>query len=389
MYIHAYACECALGRDKNAIMRALNARHTPGMQRQAGWLQHGKELYVGCVEGVLPEIPEELALHRSRNNQLLLSCINQIRPEIEAALTKYGAERIGVVLGTSTSGLSDADDMVSAQKRGETRPQWHYQTQEMGDPALFAARLLKLKGPAHTVSTACSSSSRALISALRLIKSGLCDAVIAGGADTLSRMPLNGFNALGLVSDKLCAPFAKERCGITIGEGAGLMLISKEPCALYVAGCGESCDAYHISAPHPEGAGAVRAMAQALTQAGLKPEDIAYVNLHGTASKLNDKAEAAAMSTVFTKGVPSSSTKYLTGHTLGASGMVELCLCALTLEHELELVEQDFSINHFDDSLPEFGLIKERCCRLARPLVMSNAFAFGGNNTSVILRRAD
>ena len=165
------------------------------------------------------------------------------------------------------------------------------------------------------------------------------------------------------------------------------MLLTREKSALEVAGLGESSDAHHISAPHPEGAGAGKAMRMALESAALKPSDIAYVNLHGTASRLNDRAEATAMRAVFGT-TTASSTKYLTGHTLGASGIVELCLCALTLKENLPSVPQDFSVNHKDETLPEFGLLLEENTRLKRPLIMSNAFAFGGNNTSVILKGA-
>ncbi len=384
--IAAYASHSALGLTNDTIASALSTAHAPGMQEQAGYLISGQSLMLGTVLGELPAIPEHLSAHNSRNNALLLSTLHEIAAQVQAVLAQVGPERFGIVMGTSTSGLDEADHKVSGQDHG----QWQYPMQELGDPARFLQRYLKTTGPAYTISTACSSSARALISACRMLKSGMCAAVLCGGADTLCRMPINGFNALELVSDELCAPFAQERKGITIGEGAGLMLLTTDPnpprtSKLSVVGYGESSDAYHVSAPEPEGKGAEAAMRMALTQAGLTPTDLGYVNLHGTASKMNDQAEATVMHRLCGPQTPCSSTKYLTGHTLGASGIVELCLCALTLERDLPLVPQDFSTNHLDPTLPEFGLITQKGQHLKRPYVMSNAFAFGGNNTSVIL----
>ena len=384
--IAAYASHSALGRTNDTIASALSTAHAPGMQEQAGYLISGQSLMLGTVLGELPAIPEHLSAHNSRNNALLLSTLHEIAAQVQAVLAQVGPERFGIVMGTSTSGLDEADHKVSGQDQGT----WRYPMQELGDPARFLQRYLKTTGPAYTISTACSSSARALISACRMLKSGMCAAVLCGGADTLCRMPINGFNALELVSDELCAPFAQERKGITIGEGAGLMLLTTDQniprtSKLSVVGYGESSDAYHVSAPEPEGKGAEAAMHMALTQAGLTPTDLGYVNLHGTASKMNDQAEATVMHRLCGPQTPCSSTKYLTGHTLGASGIVELCLCALTLERDLPLVPQDFSTNHLDPTLPEFGLITQKGQHLKRPYVMSNAFAFGGNNTSVIL----
>ena len=384
--IAAYASHSALGRTNDTIASALSTAHAPGMQEQAGYLISGQSLMLGTVLGELPALPEHLSAHNSRNNALLLSTLHEIAAQVQAVLAQVGPERFGIVMGTSTSGLDEADHKVSGQDQG----QWQYPMQELGDPARFLQRYLKTTGPAYTISTACSSSARALISACRMLTSGMCAAVLCGGADTLCRMPINGFNALELVSDELCAPFAQERKGITIGEGAGLMLLTTDQntprtSKLSVVGYGESSDAYHVSAPEPEGKGAEAAMHMALTQAGLTPTDLGYVNLHGTASKMNDQAEATVMHRLCGPQTPCSSTKYLTGHTLGASGIVELCLCALTLERDLPLVPQDFSTNHLDPTLPEFGLITQKGQHLKRPYVMSNAFAFGGNNTSVIL----
>ena len=303
--IKSYACHCALGRTHAQIAQNLQALHAPYMYERAGFLPSEK-LMLGGVDGPLPSIPPELANHNSRNNQLLLSCLQEIAADITSTIEQVGKERFGIVMGTSTSGLDEADHKVSDPNFSR----WRYPMQELGDPSRFLQLYLKTTGPAYTISTACSSSSRAVISGMRMLQSGLCDAVLCGGADTLCRMPINGFKALELVSDELCAPFASERKGITIGEGAGLMLITKEVTqGLSLVGYGESSDAYHVSAPEPEGKGAEAAMRMALQQAGLSPSDIAYVNLHGTASFMNDKAEASVMHRLFGTKTPCSSTK--------------------------------------------------------------------------------
>ena len=402
--IKAYACECALGRTKAELKAHLTSLKAPFMYERTGYLSNGQSLMLGGVDGPLPAIPEELSAHNSRNNQLLLSCLKQIAPELSATLEQVGTERFGIVMGTSTSGLDEADHKVSNPED----PRWRYPMQELGDPSRFIQRYLQTTGPAYTISTACSSSARAVITAIRMLHSGLCDAVLCGGADTLCRMPINGFKSLELVSDELCAPFAAERKGITIGEGVGLMLLTTAPQkgalssqgafssqgalsplgALSVVGYGESSDAYHVSAPEPEGKGAERAMRMALEHAHLSPNDLGYINLHGTASVMNDQAEACVMHRVFGHSIPCSSTKYLTGHTLGASGIVELCLCALTLEENLPLVPQDFSHNHLDEKLPDCGLLTTPGTHLKSEFIMTNAFAFGGNNTSLIIKRS-
>ncbi len=209
---------------------------------------------------------------------------------------------------------------------------------------------------------------------------------IVGGADTLSRMPVNGFHSLESLSASLCQPFARDRCGITIGEGAALMLLTREPQPLAVLGIGESSDAYHISAPHPQGVGATRAIEQALAEAGMTPADVGYINLHGTATPLNDQIESRVVNALFGEQTPCSSTKHLTGHTLGAAGITEAALSALILQENLPLPPQDFSRSPWDPALPPCGILTT-AQPLTRPVILSNSFAFGGNNASILLGR--
>lgn len=402
IYISAIGMLNALGRDTDEIAANLVSSLAPGMQPQRGWLQPEQDCWVGGVNGELPVIPTAFAQHNSRNNQLLLAALAQIQPQVDAAIKQFGRDRVAVILGTSTSGLHEGDSQVSRQLHDQSRQlsddgsqsndsysqpnqqKYHYYQQELGDPARFLASYLDLTGPAFTLSTACTSSARAIISGRRLIAAGLVDVAIVGGADTLSRMPINGFNSLESLSTTRCQPFSQERSGITIGEAAALLLLTREPQTVAILGVGESSDAWHMSAPHPEGVGAIRAIEQALSDAQLSGQELGYINLHGTATRLNDKIESSVVHNIFGSSVPCSSTKHLTGHTLGAAGACEAALSWLLLTRGLPLPAQDFSTSTLDATLPDFGLLLHSQT-LAQTVVMSNSFAFGGNNTSLIL----
>jgi 3-oxoacyl-[acyl-carrier-protein] synthase-1 len=382
IYISAFGMVNALGNSLAQIAAQLQAGHAPGMQPRNGWLQAEKRCWLGEVHGALPVIPATLAAHNTRNNQLLLAALAQLRPALDAAIAQYGRQRVAIVLGTSTSGVDEGDRQVDGGLPG-----FDYRMQELGDPSRFLAHYLELDGPAYTISTACSSSARAIISGQRLIDAGLVDVTLVGGADSLSRMPINGFASLDSLSERHCAPFSAERDGISIGEAGALLLLTREKQPLALLGCGESSDAWHMSAPHPEGVGAERAMLMALQQAGLAPQDVGYINLHGTATPLNDQVESAVVHRLFGNAVPCSSTKHLTGHTLGAAGATEAALAALILHDNLPLPPQDFSADPRDAALPDCGLLTASQS-LARPVIASNSFAFGGNNTCLIVGKA-
>ncbi|ORM64571.1 beta-ketoacyl-[acyl-carrier-protein] synthase II [Pantoea rodasii] len=379
IYISAFGMVNALGNTLEQIAAQLTSGHAPGMQPREGWLQQDKTCWLGEVPGELPPVPAALAAHNTRNNQLLLAALAQIRPAVDAAIAHFGRERVAVVLGTSTSGVDEGDRQVDGGLPG-----YDYRMQELGDPSRFLAHYLELDGPAYTISTACSSSARALISGQRLIEAGLVDVALVGGADSLSRMPINGFASLDSLSERHCAPFSAERDGISIGEAGALLLLTREPQPLALLGAGESSDAWHMSAPHPEGVGAEQAMRMALQQAGLQPQDIGYINLHGTATLLNDQVESAVIHRLFGDRVPCSSTKHLTGHTLGAAGATEAALAALIVQQNLALPAQDFTTTTLDSTLPACGLLTSPQ-PLARPIIASNSFAFGGNNTCLIV----
>ena len=388
-FITAYGLISALGEGVDASAEALLAWQAKGstpLTRHNQALLDGRLTPVGRVEGELPAIPAALAPYASRNNQLLLAALAQIRHALGEALATFGPARVGLVLGTSTAGIGEAELAVAAARRGEAVPLvFDYRQQELGSPSEFLARHLGLEGPAYTLSTACSSSARAFISGQRMLAAGLVDAVLVGGADSLCGLTLNGFDSLESLSGTLCQPFDNGRQGINIGEGAALFLLSRQPAPLALLGVGESSDAWHISAPHPDGVGAEAAMGMALAQAGLTPEQVGYINLHGTATRLNDAMESQAVHRLFGDKVPCSSTKPLTGHVLGAAGAIEAALACLLLERALPLPPQRVMTG--DPALAPIRLVSGTT-PLATPRILSNSFAFGGNNVSLLFGKS-
>jgi 3-oxoacyl-[acyl-carrier-protein] synthase-1 len=386
----------ALGNNQAEVLTNLLAGHAPGMQRQFGWLPE-HDAWVGSVNFMLPKVPTHLQSFDCRNNQLLLAALEQMSTDIADAIKKYGADRIGVVIGSSTSGIAEGEAALAKKNHHSDWPdKFHYRQQEIGSPAEFVARFLDLTGVAYTVSTACSSSAKALGSARQLLELDLCDAVICGGSDSLCKLTLNGFTALEAMSPDRCKPFAANRDGINIGEGAALFLMTKEPVGaplaaplIYFAGIGESADAHHISAPHPDGIGAEAAMRGALDDAHINAGDIHYINLHGTATPLNDAMESAAVSRVFGENTPCSSTKPLTGHTLGAAGATEAALCWLLLSkmNGHRTLPAQVNTETTDNSLATIRLLRtaEILPDINILRMLSNSFAFGGSNAAVVL----
>jgi 3-oxoacyl-[acyl-carrier-protein] synthase-1 len=350
-----------------------------------------RSLLVGAVVEPLPELPADLLRYACRNNALTLLALEQIRTQIEAALSRFGSARIGVVLGTSTSGVGDAEAAIAHHVRsGALSPSFHYDQLEFGGAAGFVADLFGIAGPAYTLSTACSSGARALASARSLIRLGVCDAVIAGATDSLCGLTTAGFTALQAVSDEITNPMSRNRKGLTLGEGAAVFLVTGDAEGIQLLGVGESSEAHHMSAPDPAGAGARSAMELALADARLDAGDVAYLNLHGTGTPLNDSMESAAVAAIFAGGVPCSSTKPLVGHTLGAAGAMEAAFCWLQLTaregDELPLPPHCWD-GVRDEALPELALAAkgERVRAPAPARVMSNSFGFGGNNCTLVL----
>lgn len=385
-YLSAPGLICPLGDNAPTIAEALfNGR--PGLVAETGWLPE-RSAWLGKVDAALPAIPSSLSEFSCRNNQLLLAALQQLQPTLDALLQRYPRERIGVVIGSSTSGIDEGERAIAVQEQtGAFPPAFDYRQQEIGAPALFVARQLGVTGPAYTVSTACTSSTRAVLSARWLLQADLCDAVIVGGADSLCRLTVQGFAALESFSQAQCRPFSADRDGINIGEGAALFVLSREPLAeqsVRLLGGAASADAYHISAPQPDGLGAERALRGVLADAGLDAAAIDYLNLHGTATPKNDEMEAKAVHRVFGAALPCSSTKSLTGHLLGAAGAVELAFCYLALQHGRLPVQSLPRVA--DAALPALNLVTAPQ-QASLNTVMTANYAFGGSNVVLVLGR--
>lgn len=390
LFLNECGIVCALGDTHAKIKRRLLDDAASGIAPTEAWSK-GRVLPLGCVSA---ELPSDAALAfelRSRNNRMALAALAQIRPAVEAAIARYGAARIGIVIGTSTSGISGTENAIRVQIEGGALPaDFHYKQQEMGSPADMLAHELGTLGPAYVHSSACSSSAKAMASAARLIKMGVCDAVLTGGVDTLCAFTVAGFSALESVSAARCNPLSVNRNGINIGEGAALFLMSAEPSAVALCGWGESSDGHHMSAPDPAGGGARIAIAQALERAGITPSEVDYVNLHGTATIQNDAMESRVIHDMFGDAVPVSSTKPFTGHTLGAAAAIEAAFCWLAMQDDNpdgKLPPQLWD-GVPDPALPALNAVAPGT-RLGRPLryALSNSFAFGGSNAALVLGR--
>jgi 3-oxoacyl-[acyl-carrier-protein] synthase-1 len=385
VYLPALGIVNALGKGVDEIAQGLFAGDTSGMVLEDGWLPAGVAR-VGRVRGDLPEVPQSLAAYACRNNRLLLAALAQIQADVEAAISRCGKDRIGVVLGTSTSGIAEGEAAVAAHLASGALPQgFSYVQQELGMPAIFLSRYLEVAGPAYCVSTACTSSAKAFVSARQLLRHGLCDAVLVGGVDSLCKLTINGFAALESTTAEICNPLSRNRKGINIGEAAALFLMTREEAQFELLGAGESSDAYHMSAPHPEGVGAEAAMRAALTDAGLAAADVDYLNMHATATPKNDEMESRALTRMFPRGVPVSGTKPLTGHALGAAGANELALCWLALR-DARLPPHVWD-GEADPALPQLALVEsgQGFARSSGRVCMSNSFAFGGSNASLLI----
>ncbi len=390
---------CALGEGKEAVCNGLLAGDRSGLVSRSGLLTDTDTL-VGSVNSDFNEFDNIFASQYkafdSRNNRLLLSVYRQIEDVLQPLIGRFGNDRVGIVLGTSTSGVEETElALVYRRQNGEWPPGYHNSLQEFGDPARFLSNYLEVNGPAYCISTACSSSAKVFGSARRLLETGQCDVVLLGGVDTLCKLTLNGFSALESLSKNYCEPFSRHRDGINIGEACALtIMVRAEPTeeGIYLLGIGESSDAYHISAPHPEGKGAVAAIQSAMEDARLNADEISYINLHGTATIQNDAMESKAVAAVLGDQVPASSTKSLTGHTLGAAGALEAAFCWLLLsDYNREcLLPAQVPGTELDESLEPIQLVLSDYERKMKPgAVMSNSFAFGGSNVSLVLGTAD
>ena len=395
MYLNHLGVICALGHDTHEVWQNAVTGSQQGMQPSTLNLVDGSPILVGQVaNNLLPSLAALAPHYHTRNNQLAAAALDQVRVDIEHCKATFGAERIAVIVGTSTSGIAEGEQALKYHTQHHSLPKdFHYSMQEMAAPADFIAHHYDLKGPRYSISIACSSSARALISAREMLASDLADAVVVGGVDSLCRLTLNGFHALESTSAGLCKPFSKQRDGINIGEAAAFFIATREPLAsaathIRLSGAGHASDAYHMTAPEPEGRGAQLAIQAALQQAQLPAAAIDYINLHGTGTPLNDAMEANALTHLGLQHALASSTKPMTGHTLGAAGALEAALCWLALQANDGQLPRHCYDGDYDEAIQPLPLVaQENKLSHRASHCLSNSFAFGGNNVALILSR--
>ena len=392
LFLTGLSVVSALGTGLEATLDALRAGRSGLLPCAFGGI--GAEGgHIGRVAGVEEHaVRPALARFDCRNNRLADMALgaDDFAPAVAAARARHGAGRIAVVLGTSTSGVLSLEDAWRERDpaTGALPRSFDYAgSHDLFSLARYVRAALGLRGPALTLSTACASSARSFMDAWHLIESGVCDAAVVGGADSLCRLTLRGFAALELISPTPCRPCDAARSGISIGEAAGFALLERKPNGAPVAllGCGATSDGYHMSAPDPRGTGAIGAMRGALASAGLAPDAIDYVNLHGTGTRANDAMEDAAIAAVFGTATPCSSTKGWSGHTLGASGILEAAIASLCLREGL--IPGCLGLAKRDPGFRAEVVAGNRDAGLRR--VMSNSFGFGGINCSLVFARAD
>ena len=360
----------------------------------------GNKFYFGKIEKDFPPINEPK--YDLRCNRILKYLVDKLD------LTGFEKNEIGIVIGTTNSGIGEF----------EATDNKHHA--ELGNPAEFLKWYLGTTNYAAGVSTACTSGIKAFSTAVKLLENNVCKVVIAGGVDTIAPMPAYGFHALEVLSHEKTNPFSKNRSGISLGEGGALFLLTqpdklspdplgerekilneqsefsilgkghtgvqkcKKAGCIEILGIGETSDAYHSATPDPEGTQAAIAIQQALDNAGLKADDIDYINLHGTGTISNDLMEANAIYKIFGNKVPASTTKPLTGHCLGAAASVEAYICYEILKGKRALPIQEYD-GEYDETLPKINLVNKDTPQKNINTCMCTSFGFGGTNAVVIL----
>ncbi|WP_431280923.1 beta-ketoacyl-[acyl-carrier-protein] synthase family protein [Humitalea sp. 24SJ18S-53] len=388
--IAARSTVTALGAGTEPLRAALHARR--GGLARCDFPGGPAATWLGQVPGLDSATPPlGLRAYDCRNNRLAELALRSdgFEEAVLRARDRHGVDRVAVVVGTSTAGIEETEQAYARRVPGNTALPADFDFARTHDlqalPDYLRARL-GLRGPALVISTACTSGARAIMQAAALIGAGVVDAAVAGGVDSLCRLTLHGFASLELLGRGPCRPCAGDRDGISIGEGAGLLLLERgvRDDAPLLLGAGASSDGHHMSSPHPDGLGAVSAMRAALAAAGLGPEAIDYVNLHGTGTRANDAMEDRAVHHVFGNAVPCSSTKGWTGHTLGASGAIEAVIAAICVEDGL--IPGCLGVEAADPTFRCHIATGNDAAPLRR--VISNSFGFGGSNCSLIIGRA-
>jgi 3-oxoacyl-[acyl-carrier-protein] synthase-1 len=378
--VTAWSAVNSLGTEMAEIVAALR-RGAPGLSAPPP--ETPFETVCGSVTGDLPPLPDELREFDSRNNRFVRQALAGMAQRLEAARERWGPERVGICVGTSTAAMDEAERAHSVYvARGSLPAGFDMLRHAAPDGLLRVLWLLTgIAGPAAVISNACASSGKVFASARRWLEAGVVDAVLVGGADSLCQTTLRGFRALGLVSEEPARPFSRDRRGINIGEGAAFALVERSGAGPLLLGVGESADAHHMSTPDPEGRGALHAMQAALDDAGLVAADVGYVNAHGTGTRSNDAMEARAIRALFGRAQPVVvSSKGLVGHTLGAAGAIEAVFALEALR--AGWTPASAGAEPVDPELAIDVAIEPRA--IDARFALSNSFAFGGSNVSVV-----
>ena len=388
VYVTSYTLTSALGAGNDATLDALRA-HRGGLRPRS--LRAGGTTWLGLVDGLEEDaatITGALGEFDCRANRLLRRALAQdgFMRDVARARDRYGPHRIGCFVGTIGAGLWDLEQRYQRHDpgAGDLGPAARLDcTTHLYSAPEYCRRLLGITGPAATISTACSSSAKVFCSAYRYLAAGLCDAAVVAGIDCANETFVYGFRALELLSSSPCRPWDRHRDGLSVGEAAGFALLEREPQGdgdVALLGFGESADAHHLTAPHPEGEGAEAAIRSALFHAGLRPEDIDYINLHGSGTPANDASEDRAVHRLFGDGIPCSATKGWTGHTQGAAGIAEAVLSIFSIRHAF--IPATLNTAELDPSLKARIVLRN----VAQPVrrVLTNSFGFGGSNCALI-----
>lgn len=322
---------------------------------------------LGRVNFELPEIQDKD--YNIRTNRLALAAT------LPLGVENYDKKELAVVCATTNSGVEEYETSGNLKHT------------EIGNTAEFLKKYYGLENYCTSVSTACSSGIKAFSIAREILESGIAKTVLVVGADNISKVPVYGFDSLEILSKEPSNPFGKGRCGINIGEGAAAFILEKDSdFGIEIAGIGETTDIYHATTPDPDAVEAIRAIRLALGEAKIKPEDVDYINLHGTGTVANDLMEGRAINTVFDSNTPASSTKPLTGHCLGAAASIEAALCCKLLESGGTRVFPHVFSGEFDPEIPKINLETTYVEKLET--VLCTSFGFGGTNAALVLRRS-
>lgn len=389
IYISKPGIICAAGKSLNELF--INV--TNGNQKiEKIRTLNEKDFFVAKIDDKILE--KSTGRFDMRIIQIEENALLQIENDINFSKQKFGSNRIGVCVGSCDNGtelsIKNHRDFFENNVFSEN---YSLEMQGADYVSTFIAEKYEITGPVNSFSTACSSSASAIIKGAELILADICDAVIVGGIDIASETVLLGFDSLEAISDEITNPFSKNRKGITIGEAGAFFILSKEHLnqnepKVLLKGWGESSDAYHLTSPNPSGEGAKQAIENALKSANISINDVDYLNLHGTGTKLNDSMESKAVDCVFgEKKIPVSSTKSITGHTLGAAAALELAICYSVLTQNEQNIKLPIQIWDFlyDDELPKLNFVNKNTTVQKINNCLSNSFAFGGANACLVI----